>query len=274
MLKKLKYKVIALDLDGTLTNSSKEIPKKTLDSLIKVQEMGVKVVLASGRPTAGMVKLANQLKLDKFGSYVLSYNGARITDWKTKKIIYQKTLPQNVLPDLLEHAVSSKVGIVTYEDSNVIAGTEPNKYMKLEANINGIDINYVENFVDYVDFPVNKCLMAGEHNILLPILDSLKSKYFSQLSIYFSEPYFLEIMPQNVDKANSLSILLDSLGLSKEQLICCGDGYNDISMIEFAGLGVAMENANDTVKKAADYITLSNDNEGILHVVNKFIPIY
>ena len=78
-------------------------------------------------------------------------------------------------------------------------------------------------------------------------------------------------MPQNVDKAQSLLKLLTMLGISSEEMICCGDGFNDISMIQAAGLGVAMENAQDTVKQAADYVTRSNDEEGILHVIKKFI---
>ena len=113
--------------------------------------------------------------------------------------------------------------------------------------------------------------MTGEHEILQIVENKLKKRYKSLLSIYFSEPYFLEIMPQKVDKAQSLLKLLNMLGMTNEDMICCGDGFNDISMIEVAGLGIAMENAQDVVKAAADYITLSNDNDGILHMIQKFL---
>ena len=86
----MSYKMIALDLDGTLTNSKKEITKPTLDALLDIQERGYKVVLASGRPTPGMVQLADELQLDKYGSFVLSFNGAKMTNWKTKEILYSK----------------------------------------------------------------------------------------------------------------------------------------------------------------------------------------
>ena len=90
-------------------------------------------------------------------------------------------------------------------------------------------------------------------------------------NIYRSEPFFLEIMPQNIDKAYSLGKLLEKLGMTKDQMICCGDGYNDLSMIQYAGMGVAMANANEQVKEAADFITLSNDEDGVVHVIQKFM---
>ena len=96
--------------------------------------------------------------------------------------------------------------------------------------------------------------------------------YFrSYLYIYCSDPFFLEIMPPQVDKAHSLLKLLSSIGLTSDQMICCGDGYNDITMIETAGLGVAMANAQPLVRERADYITKSNDDDGVLHVINEFL---
>ena len=99
----------------------------------------------------------------------------------------------------------------------------------------------------------------------------MKSHFHSQLNIYLSEPFFLEIMPQRIDKAHSLQKLLNSIGLTADAMICCGDGYNDLTMIEYAGLGVAMENAQPLVKESADFITKSNDEDGVLHVINEFM---
>ena len=146
-----------------------------------------------------------------------------------------------------------------------------NDYIELESRINGLEILETDDFIGYIDYPVNKCLMAGDHETLEIAKTKLEKKYNGLLSIYYSEPFFLEIMPQNVDKAQSLLTLLNTIGIDSDEMICCGDGFNDISMIEVAGLGVAMENAQDIVKSSADYITLSNDDEGILHVINKFM---
>ncbi len=267
----MKYKIIVLDLDGTLTNSKKEISKDTLDALLKIQQLGFKVALASGRPTPGIRKLAKELALEKYGGYILPFNGAKIIDCQKDSIVFQKTLPPEVIPQLFDTAKEGNAGIISYDGDLVISGNGIDEYIKLEAFINGLDIKEVDDFVSYIDYPVNKCLMTGEHEVLTKIQQKLKAKYNSLLSIYFSEPFFLEIMPQNVDKAQSLLKLLTMLGISSEEMICCGDGFNDISMIQAAGLGVAMENAQDTVKQAADYVTRSNDEEGILHVIKKFI---
>lgn len=265
------YRLIALDIDGTLTNSKKEISRPTLEALLDIQQKGYTVVIASGRPTAGLKDLANELQLDKYGSYVLSYNGGMITNWKTKEIIYKQTIPQNIIPELFEFAVENNAGIITYEGDNIVSGTDINKYMELEARITKMPLRKVDNFAKYVDFPVVKCLMSGEPELIAELEIKLKKHYNKLLNVFRSEPFFLEVMPKGIDKAQSLLKLLSGLGLTNEEMICCGDGFNDISMIETAGLGVAMENANDTVKAAADYITSSNDDNGIVKVIRKFM---
>lgn len=134
-----------------------------------------------------------------------------------------------------------------------------------------MEIRRIDNFADYIDFPINKLLIPGEPSVLEQAMEVLKRRFHSLLNIYRSEPFFLEIMPQKIDKAHSLQKLLNSIGLTADSMICCGDGYNDVSMIEYAGLGVAMENAQSIVKQRADFITRSNDEDGILHVINEFM---
>lgn len=134
-----------------------------------------------------------------------------------------------------------------------------------------MEIRRIDNFADYIDFPINKLLIPGEPSVLEQAMEVLKRRFHSLLNIYRSEPFFLEIMPQKIDKAHSLQKLLNSIGLTADSMICCGDGYNDVSMIEYAGLGVAMENAQPIVKQRADFITRSNDEDGILHVINEFM---
>ena len=267
----MDYKMIVLDLDGTLTNSKKEISKPTKEALIEVQKRGCKVVLASGRPTPGVLPLAKELKLEIYGGYTLAFNGARILDCRSQKVIYQKTLPQKTIPEIYNAAIENEVGIITYTEDKIIAGTPVDAYMLKEKEICKVPILEVESFKDYVKFPVNKCLLTAEGSYLAKVEERLRKKFHKLLSVYRSEPYFLEIVPQGIDKAHSLSKLLASLGMTAKDMICCGDGFNDISMIEYAGLGIAMENAQEAVKNAADFITKSNDEDGILHVIEKFL---
>lgn len=267
----MAYEILVLDIDGTLTTSEKIISEETLQAVLATQERGHKVVLASGRPTPGIRALAKEIKLHEFGGYILSFNGAKIINCKTEEVIYQKKLPQDVIPKLYDAAIEFGVGIITYEDTAVVVGTKRDQYMELEAKINHMPLHDVDNFAEYVTFDVNKCLMTGEPEHLAKVEEKMKERFGDVLNIYRSEPFFLEIVPPHVDKADSLSHLLDDLGLSHKQMISCGDGYNDLTMIQYAGMGVAMENAQQVVKDAADYITKSNDENGIAHVIQKFM---
>lgn len=268
----MDYQILALDLDGTLTNSAKEITRPTLEALIKIQELGKKVVLASGRPTKGVIPLAKQLRLGEYGSYILSFNGGRITDCRSRNIIYEKLLPPGVAEPVFHIAKKySGIDIVGYTPDTLISGIRSNQYTELESRINHMPVVEVEDFPSRLTGKENKLLITGSPEII-PLVKAEVTDYFhSYLSVYCSDPFFLEIMPSGIDKAHSLLRLLSGIGLTADQMICCGDGYNDLTMIETAGLGVAMANAQPAVLKKADYITKSNDDGGVLHVINKFM---
>lgn len=267
----MTYEMLVLDLDGTLTNSKKKITEATRNAIIEIQEAGKKVVLASGRPTQGIVPLAEELQLKKFGSYILSFNGGRIIHCGTNEIIYNKVLPKDVIAPVFEMIQPYDVDLLTYSDTEIWSSKEPNKYTKIESFINHMDIVPKNPFVDSIHFPINKLLITGEPETAEKLETILKDHFHGYLNIYRSEPFFLEIMPQNIDKANSLQKLLNSIGLTADQMICCGDGYNDLTMIEYAGLGVAMANAQPLIKEKANHITKSNDEDGVLYVIDQFM---
>lgn len=268
----MEYEMLVLDLDGTLTNSKKEITKPVKAGIMDIQKRGKTVVLASGRPINGITPLADELELARYGGYMLSFNGARITRCADNTIVYNRTLPLEIIPKVYEITCGYPgLDILTYEGSSIISGIAVNEFTEKESAINKMNIVEVPDFTAYLTFDVNKLLITGEPKIIKQVMEKLHKYFHSLLNIYQSEPYFLEIMPKNIDKAYSLQKLLNSIGMTADQMICCGDGFNDVSMIQFAGLGVAMENAQDIVKSTADYITRSNDDDGILHVIHKFM---
>ncbi len=264
-------KVLVLDIDGTLTNSKKEITDNTKRAIWDVMARGHKVVLASGRPTPGMKRYEKELELVERGGYLLSFNGARIVDCESGEILYQRTLPKSAISKLYHFAKEHGAGIITYLGDTVISAFDPDEYVIYEAKINDLPIRVEKDFPYFVDFEVNKCLMTAPPEKAAELEKLLQEKYGETLSIYRSEPYFVEIMPQNVDKASSLDKVLPILGVSRENSICCGDGFNDLSMIKYAGVGVAMGNAQDAIKEAADYVTGSNDEDGLVEAIEKFI---
>ncbi|MGN0243305.1 MAG: Cof-type HAD-IIB family hydrolase [Lachnospiraceae bacterium] len=267
----MNYKVLVLDLDGTLTNSEKKITEKTKQALFAAMDAGTTVVLASGRPTYGIVPLAEELELSKRGGYILSFNGARIMNCRTQEIIFQNTISENYLPVLVSLAEDYHVDYLTYENEDIITNNPDNQYALIESKINHMPLRYVEDMTQYVTFPINKMIMLGSGMYLHTIEPRLQREMAGALSVYRSEPFFLEVMPLGVDKAASLERLLAHMNLSREEMIAVGDGFNDLTMIEYAGLGVAMANAQEEVKEKADYITGSNDEDGVAQVVERFI---
>lgn len=266
----MKYKLLVLDLDGTLTNSKKEITRHTKETLIKAQEAGLKVVLASGRPTYGVAPLANELELQKYEGYILAYNGGEIIDWKTRELMYEKQLDSDLLPYLYRCAKENDFAIVTYENEYVLTEKPDDEYVLKEALLNVMKIKKVDNFLEAVKHPITKCLIVGEPSRLALLEKEMYEKLKDRMGVFRSEPYFLELVPKGIDKAQSLSVLLEEIGMTKNELIAIGDGFNDLSMIQYAGLGIAMENAQDVVKQAADFITLSNEEDGVAYAVEKF----
>ena len=237
------------------------------------QRSGGKIILASGRPTMGIVPHAESLCLKDFGGYILAFNGGCVIDCSTGKTMFSQNLPNSVIPEICDIIRDYPVGINTYEGKYILSGNQINSYTEIEARINGMEIKFVEDFPGYVNFDVNKCLLQGDPEVIAELEKLLAEKYKGRLGIFRSEAFFLEIVPDGVDKALSIDRLLKTTGIKTEECIACGDGFNDISMIKYAGLGVAMSNAKQPVKDAADYITLSNDEDGIAHLLKKIAKL-
>lgn len=267
----MKYRMIVLDLDGTLTNEKKEVTPRTHSALMKAQAMGVKVVLASGRPTYGIAPLAAQLKLKDYGGFILAYNGGRVIDCATGDTVFNQELNPDLVPTLHDEAKAAGMEILTYQGEGIAATKKANKYVLHEAFINKMPVVEYSDFKHQLVFPINKCLIVGDPKPLHQLELRLAAMLKGRLSVYRSAGFFLECVPPGIEKANSLERLIEKLGIKREEVIACGDGYNDKGMIEFAGLGVAMANASTEVQDSADYITYSNEEDGVAHVVEKFI---
>lgn len=266
---KNKYKIVVLDLDGTLTNSKKELSDRNRTALMRLQERGVKVVLASGRPTYGIVPLAEALELKRFGGYILAYNGGVIIDCATGEEIYSNVLPLDMIVPLYEASKSHGVVILSYDGRFIVTEDAADKYVGVEMHLNKMEAREVSNFVEYFKTPVPKCLAVGDPQKVVEMEAELKANYGEVMNIYRSEPFFLELVPLNIDKAYSLSVLLEKIGGTKEEMVAFGDGFNDLSMIEYAGVGVAMSNAQDVVKQRADVVALSNDEDGVADYIER-----
>ena len=270
----MEYKIIVLDLDGTLTNRDKVVTPRTKEALMMAQDMGKIVVLASGRPTPGVIPLARELKLREHGGYILSFNGGMIVSCKTGETVFSSQLPVEINEKVMDLAAEYRVDIMTYEGDKIIASNASYQYIALESRVCHMEvkeISQVEDMKKYVTFPVPKFILTDDGDYLVTVEPKVKAALGKNYSVYRSDPYYLEVLPKGIDKARSLERFLEVTGYRREEMIACGDGYNDLSMIRFAGLGVAMENAVLPLRKDADYITASNEEDGVALVVEKFL---
>lgn len=265
----MKYKAIALDLDGTLKSTNKEILPETKKILLELSRQGIAIILASGRPTPGLFFEAKELELDQTGGYLLSFNGARVVNYPDMAVMYEKTFNKDMAHLIYDRAKQYQLAVMTYDDSGILTEDNTDCYVNEEGKINRMTIQKVASFKQIVHSPVHKLLLTGEPEYVASIIDEFKEPFDGQLSIYRSAPFFIEVMANGIDKAYSLDVLLKKLNIEREELIAFGDGYNDLSMIEYAGMGVAMANAVDEVKQRANYVTDSNDEEGIANCLKK-----
>lgn len=267
----MAYEVLVLDVDGTLMRTDKTISQKTIDAIVDVQKEGIKVAIASGRSTAGILATARSIRLDEFGGYIVSFNGGCISNCRTGEIVFNTNLPDGIVKEIYEFSKREKTGIMTYHMDDIIAENDTDPYIQIDAKGCGIKIRVVEDSGKEVVYPVNKCLLTGDPPYMAGIEKKAAKEFEGRLSVYRSEDFYVEMMPLGIDKAYGLSRLLKRLGYTRSQMICCGDGFNDISMIEYAGLGVAMANAGGQVKQCADYIAPHCDDDGLVDVIGKFL---
>lgn len=270
----MSYKLVALDMDGTLLNSKGIINDRTRQAIYEASKKGVHIVLATGRILKSAINHSMKLNLHK---PIISSNGAIIVD-ENKDIIFSQPINSITVREIIEIGQSEDIYFHFYDAdsfySNVYIEEVLNFYNAKDSIDNENEIKLIKfNNVDEVldkDVDVYKFLFIDEDRKKLNGLKS-KLKDIEGISICKSWENNLEVMDKDVSKGNSLRYLCNKLNISAEEVIAIGDNENDISMINYAGLGVAMANGVDKVKSVADIITSSNDEDGVAKVIEKYI---
>ncbi|MGM9986842.1 MAG: Cof-type HAD-IIB family hydrolase [Bacillaceae bacterium] len=274
-------KVIIMDVDGTLTNNKKVISKKTKDALMKAQQAGAILILASGRPTSGLMDLARELKMDEHHGLLVSFNGSRVVNCQTNKVLFNETMDVEQGQAVLEHMKKFNVKPMIDKGDYLYV----NDVFDNQIHYNGTLLNVIEyesrggkfklcekdDLAAFADYPLNKILTAGDPEYLEAHYKEMMEPFKDTLSCMFTGPFYFEFTAKGIDKAKALDTVLIPMGYKKEEMIAFGDGYNDISMIKYAGIGVAMANAVDDLKSVANEVTLSNEEDGIAYTLNKYI---
>ena len=268
----MKYKLLVLDVDGTLLNKAGEITKRTLTTLRKVQQMGVRIMLASGRPTYGLLPLARMLELGTYEGYILSYNGGQIISAQNGEVLFERRINPEMLPYLEKKAKKNGFSIFTYNENRIITNNASDPHIVDEAFINDMEIQQDEEFSLAVDYPPCKVvLVSDDEESLVSLEHHWKRRLNGVLDVFRTEDFFLEVVGCGIDKASALAAFMDKVGIRTEEVIAIGNGVADVTMLQMAGLGIAMGNAPDSVKRCVDYATLSNEEDGVAVAVGKAI---
>ena len=264
-------KLIAVDVDGTLVNSDKVMTPRTRKALMRAIEEGHHVMIVSGRQTAGLLSLADELDFSRLGGLLSAFNGGMIYDFKNKKTLANHTLDLDLAREILDYSKDLDLELMVPSGDYIYTDKAGQSYVEKEARILEVGIKVVPHIRDNLTFAPNKFLFAQDPDKIDGEIAGLIDNFGDETVQVKSSRFYHEIMPLGLSKGNSLKEAADLLGVAMEDVIAFGDEMNDMSMLEVAGTSVAMGNAVDPVKEVADHITLSNDEDGIAHFLEKHI---
>lgn len=262
----MSYRLLALDLDGTLLDDNNKISKRNREAIWAAKERGVAVTLSTGRMYCSALRFARELEMVV---PLITYNGALIKD-TAGKIYLDRPLPLLAARTALAIAREYDIHVNLFIKDELFMDRD-DKWAKLYHRSSSIAPKIVPNLEQLLTDEPNKVLFLGEEEELLPVRAVLAEELADQAHITSSSPQFVEIIHPSVSKQSGLIYLLQQLNLTPEETIAIGDNYNDLEMITFAGLGVAMGNAPEEVRAQADYVTGLNNDAGVAQVIEKFI---
>jgi len=264
-------KLLAVDLDDTLLRSDLSISFRTRHVLRKAEAAGLTVVLASGRTPGALDRFVRLLGLKRRGGYLVCENGSLILESHTGKCLFQAVIPPKPALTAFDLAAAEGFSMQIYED-DVIYISRPNEFADYDQKLTGLRQVVVENFRDMVAQGCYKLLIPGDPLILEPLERLLQVYLGEELTIFTSKPYFLELLPPQVDKGRALQMIAETLKIPREEVMAVGDSMNDEAMLRWAGTGVAMINGDPRVKDIASLVTTrSNDDDGVADVIERYI---
>ena len=264
-------KMVTIDLDGTLFDNHKVISKENKEALAKAREKGCYIVLATGRPYDGVKATLDELNLNTENDYVITYNGGKILNAKTKEVIFSSTIDGIFVKELYKEALKQNVDIHAFRANEELITPKHNPYTDVEATINHITDNLFDfnNILDS-DLFIKAMLVSSDENVtrITPIY---KEYYDGKYQVLRSAKIFLEFLNKDTNKGKALEYLASYLNIKLSETMAIGDADNDISMIKTSGVGVAMANSFKEVLDVADFVTKSNLESGVAYAIEKFV---
>jgi Cof subfamily protein (haloacid dehalogenase superfamily) len=261
------YKMMTIDVDDTLLNDQGLVTEATRIALAQAMEKGTMVTLATGRMFASAKQIAEQIQLNV---PLITYQGAYVKNLLDEEILYERFVPEEAAEKVYHYVKKHSFHLQAYHEDRLYA-EEENQKIKDYASISKVPFYIEPNFAKLLKKPLNKLLIFEEPTVLDHIAEDLRTLLGDSVYITKSKPYFLEILHKEGTKGHAVEFLAKHFGCQLSQVIAIGDSWNDREMIHTAGLGVAMGNAVEPLKQIADYITKTNNEDGVKNVIDKFI---
>lgn len=263
----MKYKIIIIDVFNTLLNSRYELTDTNRQALLSIQkDHGVRVVLTSGRSMEALEPLAEELCLQDFSGYLIPYHGGKIVNCRTGKVIASHQMDADMVDMLASRELSDGIALMSFAQEAIYTDSLRHPLVKQESDLCRLPLKEQRTSSGII-----KCSFVGPEDKIAELEVMLRRDYGNKLHIFRSSETLLECLPAEVHKMTAVTGLLEKLDLSRDELIAIGDSYCDVEMIQSAGLGVAVANAREAVKACADYVTTSNEEDGVAHLVEKYI---
>ena len=270
------YKLIACDVDGTLLDKSMKATNANKKAIQAAQQKGIIFTLCSGRSHKNLITISDEFGIQKANNYIIGFNGSLVYDLSSDKLLRNETLDMTTAIDIVHlfKEIAQNIDIVIYADADNLIFEEGAEYAPEYLKIAKINSHTTKSIAEEIKklTRVSKIIFFGENSDLLAFEGRLKSAAKEKASVFFSAEYLLEASPATASKASGVQWLCKAHNIHPSEVIAIGDNHNDLSMIEFAGLGVAVENAVLQAKKIANYITKNNcSNDAVAEVINKFV---
>ncbi len=262
-------KLIAIDLDDTLLDSGLRVSDNCVAAIQEARRRGIRITLSTGRMYQSALPYARQLEIDV---PLITYQGAWVKNSLTEEVLYYKPVPVDLARQTMAYFQAAGVHYHSYYNDQLFMETlsEEGKYYSRLAGVEPLLVNDLMAALDNND-AMKIMAITDNERMLLDMQRELRERYGESLYITRSKPCFLEVMNREASKANALQVIASHYGIERKEVMALGDSYNDIDMLEWAGLGVAMANAFDPVKEAADFVTTSNEEEGVAEAIRRFV---
>lgn len=263
----LKYKLIAVDLDDTLLSEDFQLTVRVKEAVAAVRAAGAQFTISTGRMYRSAVLFARELGLD---IPLITYQGALVKNSLSGEVLIYRPLPLVYAREIIARVHQLGFHLNGYLDDRLLVEHDTPEGSRYAA-MSGVEAEVVGDFLKYLDRDPIKVLTISEEPLLDQLSAELTPLYEGKVHIVKSKSHFLEFAHPQATKGDALAHLAGYFGVRREEIMAVGDSYNDLEMLEYAGLGVVVANAREDIKKKAGYVTAAPYGEGVVEALEKFV---